>query len=111
MLQNHQQLCDIRRRCTRAKEELSVNLYHRLKWVIYIESVILETDHRLNNYHENIQVIRRQLEILRQIHVCPATYLSAVAEVVRRRAFSDAFLLVSLEMQFSKFVFYKFDID
>lgn len=94
MLQNHHQLCDIRRRCIRAKEELSLNLYHRLKWVIYIESVILETDHRLNNYHENIQVIRRQLKILKQIHVCPSMYLTAVAEVVRRRTFSQTFLVV-----------------
>lgn len=62
---------------------------------MYIESVMLDIDHKLNNCHENIQVIRRHLEILRQIHVCPATYLSAVAEVVRRRAFSQAFLLVS----------------
>lgn len=31
MLENHQNLRDIRRRCTRAKEELSTNLYHRLK--------------------------------------------------------------------------------
>lgn len=31
MLENHQNLRDIRRRCTKAKEELSTNLYHRLK--------------------------------------------------------------------------------
>lgn len=31
MLKNHQNLRDIRRRCFRAKEELSVNLYQRLK--------------------------------------------------------------------------------
>lgn len=31
MLNNHQKIRDIRRRCNRAKEELSINLYHRLK--------------------------------------------------------------------------------
>lgn len=31
MSQNHTRLRDIRKRCNRAKEELSINLYHRLK--------------------------------------------------------------------------------
>lgn len=95
MDQNHTQLCDIKRRCTRAKEELSVNLYHRLKWVMYIENKILEIDQNLVICHENLKRLRRHLEVLQQIHLAPATYLNAVAEVVRRRSFSQAFLLVS----------------
>lgn len=95
MVQNLQQLWDIRRRCTKAKEELSINLYHRLRWVMYIEDRILEVDHKLVIYHENLKRLRRHLEVLQQIHLAPATYLCAVAEVVRRRTFSQSFLLVS----------------
>lgn len=94
MLDNHTQICDIRRRCMKAKEELSVNLYHRLKWVMYVESQIQETDQKLVIYHENLKRLRRHLEVIQQIHLAPVTYLSAIAEVVRRRAFSQAFLLV-----------------
>ncbi|CAH1183184.1 unnamed protein product [Phaedon cochleariae] len=98
MANNHQQLCDIKRRCTKAKEELSVNLYHRLRWVMYIEDHILEIDQKLVIYHENLKRLRRHLEVLQQIHLAPATYLCAVAEVVRRRAFSQTFLLWASEL-------------
>lgn len=94
MLETHKQICDIRGRCIKAKEELSVNLYIRLKWVTYVENCILDTDQKLVIYLENLKRLRRHLEVLQQIHLTPATYLSAVAEVVRRRAFSQAFLLV-----------------
>ncbi|CAH1142100.1 unnamed protein product [Phyllotreta striolata] len=98
MAANHQQLCDIRRRCAKAKEELSINLYHRLKWVMYVEDRIQEIDQKLVIYHENLKRLRRHLEILQQIHLAPATYLCAVAEVVRRRAFSQSFLLWASEL-------------
>ncbi|XP_014260656.1 RB1-inducible coiled-coil protein 1 isoform X2 [Cimex lectularius] len=93
MLRNHHQLRDIRRRCIKAKQELSTNLYHRLKWVMFVESRISELDMKLVMYHENIKRLRRQLEVLSQIHLAPNVYLTAVAEVVRRRAFSQAFLV------------------
>lgn len=98
MADNHQQLSDIKRRCAKAKEELCVNLYHRLRWVMYIEDRILEIDHKVVIYHENLKRLRRHLEVLQQIHLAPATYLCAVAEVVRRRTFSQSFLLVSLSL-------------
>lgn len=94
MLNNHTQICDIRRRCMKAKEELSVNLYHRLKWVMYVESKIQDTDHNLVICHENLKRLRCNLEVIQQIHSAPAMYMSAIAEVVRRRTFSQAFLLV-----------------
>ncbi|XP_018336634.1 RB1-inducible coiled-coil protein 1 isoform X4 [Agrilus planipennis] len=98
MIQNHQKLFDIRKRCTKAKEELRLNLYHRLKWVTYVQSVMLETDQRLVVYHDNLKRLRESLEALQQIHLAPATYLAAVAEVVRRRAFSQAFLAWASEL-------------
>nr|XP_050846104.1 RB1-inducible coiled-coil protein 1 isoform X8 [Vespula vulgaris] len=93
MLQNHNQLRDIRRRCTKAKEELSVNIYHRLKWIMYVENKMMEVDGKLVMYHESLKRLRRHLEVLQQIHLAPQMYMRAVAEVVRRRTFSQAFLV------------------
>ncbi|XP_071633138.1 uncharacterized protein Atg17 isoform X2 [Temnothorax longispinosus] len=93
MLQNHNQLRDIRRRCTKAKEELSVNIYHRLKWIMYVENKMVEVGNKLIIYHESLKRLRRHLEVLQQIHLAPQMYMSAVVEVVRRRTFSQAFLV------------------
>ncbi|XP_029160283.1 RB1-inducible coiled-coil protein 1 isoform X2 [Nylanderia fulva] len=93
MLQNHNQLRDIRRRCTKAKEELSVNIYHRLKWIMYVENKMVEVGNKLIIYHESLKRLRRHLEVLQQIHLAPQMYISAVIEVVRRRTFSEAFLV------------------
>ncbi|XP_036148270.1 RB1-inducible coiled-coil protein 1 isoform X2 [Monomorium pharaonis] len=93
MLQNHNQLRDIRRRCTKAKEELSVNIYHRLKWIMYVENKMVEVGNKLIIYHESLKRLRRHLEVLQQIHLAPQMYISAVVEVVRRRTFSRAFLV------------------
>jgi len=93
MLQNHNQLRDIRRRCTKAKEELSMNIYHRLKWIMYVENKMVEVGNKLIIYHESLKRLRRHLEILQQIHLAPQMYISAVTEVVRRRTFSQAFLV------------------
>lgn len=93
MLQNHNHLRDIRRRCTKAKEELSVNIYHRLKWIMYVENKMMEVDNKLVMYHESLKRVKKYLGILQQIHLAPEMYMSAVAEVVRRRTFSQAFLV------------------
>ncbi|XP_011154771.1 RB1-inducible coiled-coil protein 1 isoform X2 [Harpegnathos saltator] len=93
MLQNHNQVRDIRRRCTKAKEELSVNIYRRLKWIMYVENKMMEVDSKLVMYNESLKRLRRHLEVLQQIHLAPQMYMSAVAEVVRRRTFSQAFLV------------------
>ncbi|XP_014479300.1 PREDICTED: RB1-inducible coiled-coil protein 1 isoform X2 [Dinoponera quadriceps] len=93
MLQNHNHVRDIRRRCTKAKEELSVNIYHRLKWIMYVENKMMEVDSKLVMYNESLKRLRRHLEVLQQIHLAPQMYMSAVAEVVRRRTFSQAFLV------------------
>ncbi|KRT86076.1 hypothetical protein AMK59_2, partial [Oryctes borbonicus] len=98
MFNNHQQLGDIRRRCTKAKEELIVNLYLRLKWVMYVENTILENSHRLFICHENLKRLRKHLEVLQQIHLAPAIYLTAITEVVRRKTFSQAFLVWASEL-------------
>lgn len=92
MSQNHTRLRDIRKRCNRAKEELSVNLYHRLRWIMYVENRMCEMASKLMIYHENLKRLRRHLEVVRQIQMAPQMYVCAVGEVVRRRTFSQAFL-------------------
>ncbi|CAN8001479.1 unnamed protein product [Ixodes hexagonus] len=92
MLANHQQLRDIRRRCTAAKNELSGNLNSRLRWIIYVEKAIHEVNLRMIFYSETAKRLCRHLEVFRQVHLAPHVYLHAVAEVVRRRNFSLHFL-------------------
>ena len=92
MLNNHNQLRDLRRRCAKAKEELSTNIYHRLKWIVYVESKIMDIDCKLIMYHESLKRLKRHLEVLQQIHLAPEMYMSAISEVVRRRTFSQSFL-------------------
>jgi RB1-inducible coiled-coil protein 1 len=60
---------------------------------MYVENKMMELDGKLVMYHESLRRLRRQLEILRQIHLAPQMYVSAIVEVVRRRAFSQAFLV------------------
>lgn len=103
----HEQLIDIRKRCIKAKDELSVNLYHRLRWVMYVENLMLDANHKLVIYHDNLKRLRQHLEVLQQIHLAPATYLSAVAEVVRRRSFSQAFLLVCTYIYINFIILYQ----
>lgn len=60
---------------------------------MYVENKICEMDAKLVLYQESLKRLRGHLEVIQQLHVSPHIYLSAVAEVVRRRTFSQAFLL------------------
>lgn len=60
---------------------------------MYVENKMLEVDGKLVMYHENLKRLRRHLDVLQQIHLAPQMYISAVSEVVRRRTFSQAFLV------------------
>ena len=92
MLKHHQKLRDLRRRCARAKEELSGNLHARLRWIVFVEKRLAEVDSKVLIYRENIRRLKKHLEVVHQIHLAPKIYLAAVVEVVRRRVFSDRFL-------------------
>lgn len=96
MLKNHKKLRDIRVRCGKAKDELGQNLYVRLKFVILIENKMYEIDSKLLFYHTCLRRLQKHLGIIEQIHQAPFTYVQAVTEVVRRRIFSTAFLMVTL---------------
>lgn len=92
MLKHHEDLRDIRSRCVAAKDKLCSNLKERLRWVIYVQKIISEMQVRMMYTIATTRQLRRQLEICRQIHMAPHTYLRAVTEVIRRRHFSDNFL-------------------
>lgn len=92
MLKNHQQLQDIRRRCIKAKEELSENLHARLRWIMFVEKKLSDVDAKLLIYRENLRRLKHHLHLISQIHLAPKIYLASVVEVVRRRAFSQTFL-------------------
>lgn len=96
MLKNHKKLRDIRIRCGKSKEELCKNLLQRLKFVIHIENKMYEIDCKLLFYHRCLRRLQKHLGIIEQIHQAPCVYVQAVTEVVRRRIFSTAFLMVTL---------------
>ncbi|PSN56671.1 hypothetical protein C0J52_00056 [Blattella germanica] len=93
MLKNHDTLLELRGRCSRAKQELCHNLHVRLKWVMYVENQMCDLGVRLMIYAEKLKKVRRLIDVIQQVHLCPQMYVTAVGEVVRRRTFSQAFLL------------------
>lgn len=99
MLKNHKKLRDIRGRCGKAKDELGKNLYQRLKFVIHVENKMYEIDSKLLFYHTCLRRLQKHLGIIEQIHQAPCVYVQAVTEVVRRRIFSTAFLMVTLRFR------------
>lgn len=92
MIRNHQHILSIRKRCAKAKEELSVNLHTRLKWVMFIQRQMAENGQQLVLYHEELRRLSRRLEVMEQLHLAPSIYLATVIEVVRRRSFSQQYL-------------------
>ncbi|XP_063883934.1 uncharacterized protein LOC135112912 [Scylla paramamosain] len=71
MLKNHQKLQDIKRRCIKAKEELSENLHVRLKWIMYIERRLYEADTRVSIHQESVRRLAGLLQVVEQIHPRP----------------------------------------
>jgi RB1-inducible coiled-coil protein 1 len=95
LMRNNKKLRDIRAKCAKAKSELCLNLLQRLKFVIHIENKMCEIDCKLLFYHRCLRRLQKHLGIIEQIHQAPCVYVQAVTEVVRRRIFSTAFLMVS----------------
>lgn len=59
-----------------------------------VETEIAHVYERTQMYLNSLKSLKEQLNILQQTHSIPHLYLTAVAEVVRRRTFSQAFLMV-----------------
>lgn len=56
---------------------------------------MFELDNKFLFYHRCLRRLQTHFGIIEQIHQAPSMYVNAVTEVVRRRLFSNAFLLVS----------------
>ena len=91
MIRHDEKLRDIRNRCSRAKEELSMNLHARLRWVMFVQRQLAEVDSRLVLQNENLRRMRRHFDLLRQLHLAPAVYLRSLVEIVRRKQFASKF--------------------
>ncbi|XP_052258142.1 RB1-inducible coiled-coil protein 1-like isoform X2 [Dreissena polymorpha] len=91
MLKNHTRIREIKKKCCLAKEELSVNLHTRLRWVMYIEKKLCDVDGKLSIYLGNLRRLRKRLDILQQVQDAPNVYAKLVLEVVRRKQFSSRF--------------------
>lgn len=92
MMRNYQKIREIRRKCTASKQELSCNIHCRLKWVMDVEKQQAEVAEKLIVYRENIRRLKSHMEIVQQIHNAPELYIKAVAEVIRRKNFSQAYI-------------------
>lgn len=65
------------------------------RYVICIENKMNDLNDTLQFNHRNCLRLQRHMSIIEQIHMAPTVYATAVSEVVRRRHFSSAFLMVS----------------
>lgn len=92
MMKNYQKIRDIRRKCIMSKQELSRNIHLRLKWVMDVEKTQAEIAEKLIVHRENIRRLKSHMEIVQQIHNAPDLYIKSVAEVIRRRSFSQAYI-------------------
>ena len=88
MDQNHDRVISIRNRCSNAKSELSANLHQRMKWVVFIQDQISDSQQSLLLHGQALKRLERKLEAIEQLHLAPSMYMATVVEVVRRRAFS-----------------------
>ncbi|KAL4236922.1 reticulophagy [Mactra antiquata] len=93
MMKNHSRLREIKKKCRMAKEELSVNLHTRLRWVMYVEKKICDVDGKLTIYLGNLRRLRKRVDILQQVQDAPKVYAQLVIEVVRRKQFSSKYLV------------------
>ncbi|XP_046675481.1 RB1-inducible coiled-coil protein 1-like isoform X2 [Homalodisca vitripennis] len=93
MQTNHKRIKDVHRRVVIAKTELIQTIYIRLKWAYGVECQMSILSERIHMISSGLKTLKDELNILQQTHSVPHLYLTAVAEVVRRRTFSHAFLM------------------
>lgn len=92
MSQNHVAIVSILKRIAKAKEELSSNLHHRMKWVVHVQNQMAEVGQLIVMHAEELRRLNRKLEAIEQIHAAPSIYIATAVEVVRRRAFAKHYL-------------------
>ncbi|TRY75650.1 hypothetical protein TCAL_04589 [Tigriopus californicus] len=103
MSKHFQQILSRRKRCLKAKVELSNNLHIRMQWVVMIQNQMADVGQKMVMHTEELRRLNRKLEVIEQLHTAPSMYVATAVEVVRRRAFSDRFLArtASLSEKFS----------
>lgn len=69
------------------------------RYVIRINNKMNDLNDTLLFNHHNCLRLQRHMSIIEQIHMAPTVYATAVSEVVRRRHFSSAFLMVSWRLE------------
>ncbi|XP_066254083.1 RB1-inducible coiled-coil protein 1 isoform X2 [Euwallacea similis] len=89
----HQRIIEDRSRIVKSKNELSKSLCARIAWVQTVEDKFWELDFLLVYFNGQVNRLRKHLELFQQIHLAPVIYMNAVVEVVRRRSFSQLFLM------------------
>ena len=104
MKSNHGHVVSIRKRCAKAKGELSLNLHARMKWVVVIQDTMAEVGHSVLMHIEELKALSKKLEVLEQLHLAPSMFIATSVEVVRRRAFSNHYMekTTGLSEKFSK---------
>lgn len=60
-----------------------------------IQEQVAEFNSLLALHSGYVKQIRQYIELIQQLHTTPKNYLAAVSEVVRRRSYSQAFLMVN----------------
>lgn len=79
---------------------LFTNVFLFFRWLIVIENKVSDIEALILLYSDSIKLTREYLDVVEQLQNTPKLYFNAVAEVVRRRIFSQALLIVNI------FIFY-----
>ncbi|KAH1014032.1 hypothetical protein HUJ04_002933 [Dendroctonus ponderosae] len=110
ILETHEKLMEDRNRIIKAKFELSKSLCFRIGWVQQVEGKLWELDNLLVYFHEHLQRLRKHLEVFQQLHIAPIIYMNALVEVVRRRLFSQLFLLWASDLACQQLTIYNEEV-
>lgn len=65
---------------------------------MFVEKQVCDLDSKLVMHHESLKLVRRRVDVLRQMNDAPDVYANTVVEVVRRKKFSEKFV----EVRFTK---------
>uniref|UniRef100_T1IRC5 Autophagy protein ATG17-like domain-containing protein n=1 Tax=Strigamia maritima TaxID=126957 RepID=T1IRC5_STRMM len=92
MRKTHEYIYTLLNKFHDSKDQLSQILHIRLAWITSVQKSMCAMNSKLNYYSDNLKRLRCHLELLKQIHEAPELYMTAVTEVLRRKAFTNVFL-------------------
>ncbi|XP_065207804.1 RB1-inducible coiled-coil protein 1 isoform X2 [Planococcus citri] len=106
MKANHTNVRNCRFMCLQTKKELCDIIHKKLKAVMTIQERAAEIRSMLLLHGANMKRVRQYVEVVQQLHSTPKNYFSAVSEVVRRRSYSQAFLMWASDLACKIFTIY-----